>query len=237
MESDARSQPYLSFYNKATEAFQRVEFDNIQQSVDAAQAEIEMTLLISEAKFAKKQLEAADLMLEGLKKQRTVLADECNVADKKSHDARCTYELKTIAMDNRKQYLRGLLSDRVTASKPWERPQRDAGASKTRPVDQYWIMLTIAYAVDPTPLTKSELASALNISPTGKAFSYALKDMCHNQILQQVGGPRGKYQLHSNLQKAMECAYVATPSNVTVSDALRSFSVGNKNRDEVNDKS
>ena len=144
MESNTRTEAFESFYRKATDAFQLVEFDNVQHSVDATQAKIEMTRLVNKAKLAKKQLDAADLMLKDMEKRRTVLADECLVADKKSHDAVRTYELKTIAMDNRKQYLRGLLTDRVTTSKPWERPQRDAGLSKTRPVDQYWIMLTIA---------------------------------------------------------------------------------------------
>ena len=94
----------------------------------------------------------------------------------------------------------------------------------------------IAYAVNPTPLTKSELALVMNISPNGKAFVHALQDMCAWQILEQDGWCRGKYQLHSSLMEAMDCTYVPTPSNVTVSNALRSFSVGNKNRDEANDE-
>ena len=237
MESNTRTEAFESFYRKATEAFQLVEFDNVQHSVDATQAKNEMTCLVNEAKLAKKQLDAADLMLKDMQKRRTVLADECLTADKKSRDAVCMYELKTIAMNNRKQYLRGLLTDAVTTCKPWKRPQRDAGSSKTRPVDQYWIMLMIAYVVNPTPLTKSELASVMNISSNGKAFVHALQDMCAWKILERDGGCCGKYQLHSKLLEAMECTYVPTPSNVNISDALRSFSVGNKNQDEVNNES
>ena len=96
-------------------------------------------------------------------------------------------------------------------------------------------MLTIIYAVDPTPLTKSQLASVLKICATGKAFVYALQDMCAMRVLVRYGGDRGKYQLHPSLIKAMDCKYVATPSIVNVSDALRSFSHGIKSQDEADD--
>ena len=118
MESNTRNEAFESFHRKATDAFHFVKFDNVQHSVDATQAKNEMTCLVNEAKVAKKQLDAADLMLRDMQNRQTDLANKCLAVDKKSHDAVCKYELKTVAMDNRKQFLRGLLTDTVTLCKP-----------------------------------------------------------------------------------------------------------------------
>ena len=136
MELNTRNEAFESFHRKANDAFQLVKFDNVQHSVEATQAKDEMTRLVNEAKLAKKQLDAADIMLQDMQDRRTVLAEESLAANKKSHAAAGTYELKTVAMDNCKQFLWGLLTDTVTLCKPWKRPQRNAGSSKTRPINQ-----------------------------------------------------------------------------------------------------
>ena len=94
----------------------------------------------------------------------------------------------------------------------------------------------IIYAVDPTPLTKSQLASVLKICARNKVFVYALQDMCVMQVLVRYGGDRSKYQLHPSVIKAMDCKYVAAPNVVKVSDALHSFSHGIKSQDESDDE-
>ena len=114
MELNTRTKAFESFHCKATDAFQLIEFDNVKHSVEAIQAKDEMTHLVYEAKLAKKQLDAADLMLKDMQNRQTVLAGKRLVADKKSHDAVRKYELKTVTMDNRKQFFQGLLTDTVT---------------------------------------------------------------------------------------------------------------------------
>ena len=90
----------------------------------------------------------------------------------------------------------------------------------------------IVYAIDPTPLTKTQLEKVLKISAKNKAFGYALQEMCVMQVLVRYGGGRSQYQLHPAVIDAMGCKYVDAPSVVKVSEALHSFSHGNKNPDE-----
>ena len=82
MESKANNVPWESFLRKATDAFHIVKFDNTQHSVAAVKAEAKMTHLADKAELAQTQLDAAELMLQGMQDRRDVLAKELSVAEK-----------------------------------------------------------------------------------------------------------------------------------------------------------
>ena len=232
MESKANNVSWESFRRDAYDAFDNVEFDNTEPSVALVTAEAEMKRLADKEQLAQKQLDAADLTLQDLHSRRDALAKKLRVATEKSQEAHRTCGRQTVILDNLKRYCRGVLADLITISKPWERPQTESGGLKTRSTVRYWMMIMIAYAIDPTPLSKTQLEKVLKISAKNKAFGYALQDMCFMQVLVRYGGNRSEYQLHPSVINAMGCKYVATPSVVKVSDALHSFSHGIKSPDE-----
>ena len=232
MESKANNVPWESFRRDAHDAFDNVEFDNTEPSVALVTAEAEMKRLADKEQLAQKQLDAANLMLKDMHERRDALAKKLRVAKEKSQEANSTCGRQTVILGNLKQYFRGVLADLFTISKPWERPQKEPGSPKTRSTVRYWIMIMIAYAIDPTPLTKTQLEKVLKISAKNKAFGYALQDMCFMQVLVRYGGARSQYQLHPDVIDAMGCKYVAAASVVNVSDVLDSFSLGNKDPDD-----
>ena len=193
MESKANNVPWESFRRDAHDAFDNVEFDNTEPSVALVTAEAEMKRLADKEQLAQKQLDAANLMLQDMHNRRDALAKKLRVAKEKSQDADRTCERKTVVLDNRKQYFRGVLADLLTISKPWERPQKEPGSPKTRSTVRYWIMIMIVYAIDPIPLTKSQLEKILKISARNKAFVFALQGMCVMQVLVCYGGDRSEY--------------------------------------------
>ena len=232
MESKANNTQWESYLRKATDAFDLVEFDNTHHSVAAAKAQAELTRLTDKAEHAQKQLDAADLMLKDMHDRRDVLAKDLDVATKESQDAEHTCGLKTVVLDNLKLFLRGFFTDLLTISKPWERPQKDPGSTKTRSTVRYWMMIMLVFAIDPTPRTKSQLEKVLKIGQRNRAFTFALHDMCVMKVLVRYGGDRTEYQFHPSVIEAMGCKYITAPSVVTISEALHFFSHGTKGPDE-----
>ena len=110
------------------------------------------------------------MVLEKLQAQCDTLTQELDAAQDKKWKNHNRYETLSITFKHKMNFLCRLIVNKLAAYEPYKRIQRNPGSNKTRPIETYWDKIAILFLIDPSPLTKDDLAKLLSITDKGKAF-------------------------------------------------------------------